>query len=270
MTFLRVLAAHWIELWRRELRRQMDSRRYGYRMSDVGQSPRQVKLLAVSDQVDPRIHSGSLRQRMPDIDIVFGCGDVPARYLEFLADALDRPVYFVLGNHHEELTRKGIYGKRYDPMGCIDVGGKIHRDAHTGLLIGGFPGSPKYSRETDQQYSNTEVRWMMFKMIPALLWNRVRYGRFIDVLISHAPPRDINDRDDIPHRGFPSLRSFLRWFRPVVHLHGHIHIYDRNEAVETTYHDSTVINVYPFTQVELAVHRHARADRIISSGNHHG
>ncbi|MEA2514254.1 MAG: hypothetical protein QOJ59_3741, partial [Thermomicrobiales bacterium] len=27
---------------------------------------------------------------MPDVQIVFGCGDIPARYLEFLADALDR------------------------------------------------------------------------------------------------------------------------------------------------------------------------------------
>ena len=80
-------------------------------MSDAGRSPRQIKLLAVSDQVDPRIHSASLRQRMPDIDLVLGCGDVPARYLEFLADALDRPVYFVLGNHHEEADPEGPVGQ---------------------------------------------------------------------------------------------------------------------------------------------------------------
>ena len=122
----------------------------------------QLNLLAVSDQVDPRIHSGSLRQRMPEVDLVLGCGDVPARYLEFLADALDHPVYFVLGNHHEELTRKGMSGHRYEPMGCIDVGGKVKRARLiTGLILAGFPGSPRYSRETDQQYSDNEIRWMM-------------------------------------------------------------------------------------------------------------
>ena len=232
--------------------------------------PRFVNMLAVSDQVDPRIHSASLRQRMPDLNVVLGCGDVPARYLEFLADALDQPVYFVLGNHHEELTRKGPFGKRYEPMGCIDVGGKIVRDPGTGLLIGGFPGSPKYSRETDQQYSDHEVRCMIVRMTPTLLWNRLRYGRFIDVLISHAPPRHINDREDVPHRGFRPLRRFLRWFRPVVHLHGHIHIYDRTECVETEYHDSTVINVYPYRRLSLAIAPRARAERVSPEGGGNG
>ena len=40
-------------------------------------SPRQssmsIRALAVSDQIDPRIHSSSLKERMPDIQIVFGC-----------------------------------------------------------------------------------------------------------------------------------------------------------------------------------------------------
>lgn len=100
--------------------------------------PLRVKILAVSDQVDPRIHSTNLRDRMPDINLVVGCGDVPARYLEFLADALDRPVYFVFGNHHEEQTRKGPEGKRYEPMGCIDLGGRVRRDDPSGLLLAGF------------------------------------------------------------------------------------------------------------------------------------
>src|SRR3954453_7178301 len=119
-------------------------------MTDA-KAPTSVKLLAVSDQVDPRIHTASLRERISDIDIVVGCGDVPARYLEILADALDRPVYFVLGNHNEELIRKGFEGKRNEPMGCIDLGGKVRRNECTGLIFAGFPGSPKYSRETDQQ-----------------------------------------------------------------------------------------------------------------------
>jgi hypothetical protein len=239
-------------------------------MSDTDPSPRQIKLLAVSDQVDPRIHSASLRERMPDIDIVLGCGDVPARYLEFLADALDRPVYFVYGNHHEELTRKGELGKHYEPMGAVDLGGKVCQDQGTGLIIAGFPGSPKYSRETAQQYSNNEIRWMMVKMVPRLLWNRLRRGRYLDVLISHAPPRDINDRDDIPHRGFPPMRTFLRWFRPAVHLHGHIHVYDRNEPVETPYYDSMVINVYPYARVELELRPCTRAERVIDPGDNCG
>ena len=223
---------------------------------------RHVRILAVSDQVDPRIHSATLRSRMPDIDLVLGCGDLPARYLEFLADALDRPVYFVLGNHHEELTRKGLFGARYEPMGCIDVGGRVQCDPITGLIIAGFPGSPKYSRETEQQYSDREIFMMMLRMLPRLTLNRMCKGRWLDVLISHAPPRHINDREDVPHRGFRSLRAFLRWFKPAVHLHGHVHIYDRNEIVECAYADSTVINVYPYRRLLLDTSGSARAEWI--------
>jgi uncharacterized protein len=239
-------------------------------MTDERAAHRHIQILAVSDQVDPRIHTATVRERMKSVDLVVGCGDVPARYLEFLADALDRPVYFVLGNHHEELTRKGFEGKRYEPMGAMDMGGKVRRDSETGLIIAGFPGSPRYSRETAQQYSNREITWMMYKMWPRLMYYRLRYGRYVDVLISHTPPRFINDREDIPHRGFPPLRTFLSRFKPAVHLHGHIHIYDRNEKVETPFCETTVINVYPYRTIELTAEQNARTTLIRESATSDG
>jgi hypothetical protein len=209
------------------------------------------KALAVSDQIDPRIYSSTLRERMPDVSVVFGCGDLPARYLEFLADALNKPVYFVLGNHLEELTRKGEAGRPYQPMGCIDIGGRVVRDEMTGMILAGVPGSPRYTDGEEQQYTETQISWMLFKMRPRLLWNRFRHGRALDVLITHAPPRDVNDRDDPPHRGFKALRRFLERFHPAYHLHGHVHLYDRNEPSEVDFEQSRVINVYPYKVIEF-------------------
>jgi Icc-related predicted phosphoesterase len=234
-------------------------------MTDGSWTSNRIDILAVSDQVDPRIHTATVRERMAGVNLVVGCGDVPARYLEFLADALDRPVYFVLGNHTEELTRKGMAGKRYEPMGCVDLGGKVRRDSFTGLLMAGFPGSPRYNRETDQQYTDREITWMMYRMVPHLLYNRLRYGRYLDVLVTHAPPRHVNDREDITHQGFPALRTFLKRFKPTVHLHGHIHIYDRNELVETPFCESMVINVYPFRRIALNPEHSARPTLISES-----
>lgn len=210
-----------------------------------------VRVLAVSDQIDPRIYSATLRERMSDVQLVFGCGDVPARYLEFLADALDKPVYYVMGNHCEEVTRAGSRGAPIQPMGCIDLGGRVVRDPSTGLILAGIAGSPRYSDEQGHQYSERQVRWMMWKMAPRLLWNRFRLGRSVDVLITHSPPRDINDREDIPHRGFIAIRGFLARFRPRFQLHGHIHIYDRGEQVRTEFLDTSVINVYPYKVLDL-------------------
>jgi Icc-related predicted phosphoesterase len=210
-----------------------------------------VRSLAVSDQIDPRLHSATLRERMPDVRIVFGCGDIPARYLEFLADALNQPVYFVLGNHLEELTRKGEDGKRYQPMGAVDLGGRVVRDKGTGLILAGLPGSIKYCDCGQEQYTESQMLWKVIRLAPRMLWNKIRYGRSVDILISHAPPRDINDRDDPPHRGFRAIRRFLRWYKPAYHLHGHIHLYDRNEPNTAQFEQTTVINVYPYQVLDL-------------------
>lgn len=218
-----------------------------------------ISVLAVSDTIDPRIHSSSIKERMGDVSIVFGCGDVPARYLEFLADALDRPVYFVYGNHLEELTRRGARGKSYQPMGCVDLGGRVIRDDWTGLILAGIPGSPRYTDGEEQQYTEMQIRWMIWRMTPKLLWNRIRHGRSLDVLITHSPPRDVNDRLDPPHRGFKALRGFLRRFRPSYHLHGHIHIYDRNETWSTMFAETDVINVYPYRRIEFRLDERGHA-----------
>lgn len=210
-----------------------------------------IKVLAVSDQIDPRIHSSTLKERMPDVQIVFGCGDVPARYLEFLADALNKPVYFVYGNHLEEYTRKGVEGRPYEPMGCVDVGGKVLRDEATGLILAGIPGSPRYTDGEEHQYTENQIRWMMLRMAPKLAFNRLRHGRAMDVLITHSPPRDVNDRDDPPHRGFKALRRFLARYQPAYHVHGHVHLYDRNQPFESDFCGTRVVNVYPFRVLEL-------------------
>lgn len=210
-----------------------------------------INVLAVSDQIDQRIYSPTLRQRMPDVDLVISCGDLPARYLEFLADALDKPVYYVLGNHAEELTRGGDKGRRRYPLGCIDLGGKVVRDAHTGLIFAGIPGSPKYNDYEPVQYTEFQVGWMMLRMAPRLILNKLRYGRALDVLVTHAPPRDINDRPDVAHRGFKALRKFLGRYRPRYHLHGHIHLYDRTEPHTADFAETRIINVYPYQVLDL-------------------
>jgi Icc-related predicted phosphoesterase len=210
-----------------------------------------IKALAVSDQIDPRIHSSTLRERMSDVSIVFGCGDVPARYLEFLADALNKPVYYVFGNHLEELTRRGERGKPYEPMGAINLGGRVVRDEFSGMILAGVPGSPRYTDGEEQQYTESQIAWMLLKMTPRLLWNRLRHGRALDILITHSPPRDVNDREDPPHRGFKSLRNFLKRYHPVYQLHGHVHLYDRSVPSEVDFERTRVINVYPYKLIEF-------------------
>lgn len=210
-----------------------------------------LRVLAVSDEVDQRIYSSTIRDRMGDIDMIISCGDLPASYLEFLTDALHREVYYVLGNHAEEITRVGERGIPRHPEGCTDVGFKVVRDPLTGIIIAGLPGSPRYSDRDPVQFTEFQMKWHMLRMAPKLLWNRIRHGRAVDVLVTHAPPRDVGDREDEAHRGFQSMHTFIRWWKPRWHLHGHIHLWDRTIDPRQELHDTSIINVYPYQRLDL-------------------
>lgn len=210
-----------------------------------------LKVLAVTDEVDPRIYSTSLRQRMGDVDFVVSCGDLPASYLEYLTDSLHRDVYYVLGNHAEELVREGQRGEPRHPLGGTDLGFKVVMDKRTGVIFAGLPGSPRYSEIAPVQFTEGQMTLRILRMMPRLIWNKLRHGRAMDILVTHAPSRDVGDREDAAHRGFKVMRKLIKWARPKYHLHGHVHLYDRSESHIHKLHETEVINVYPFQRLDM-------------------
>ena len=100
------------------------------------------------------------------------------------------------------------------------------------------------------QYSELQMAFKVWRMLPLLMVNRILYGRYIDVLITHAAPRGIHDGTDQAHRGFKVFLWFMEHFRPRFLLHGHTHLYGRGER-HGRYHDTQIINAYPYYLVEL-------------------
>ncbi len=206
-----------------------------------------IPILAVTDEVDPRVHSETLRQRMGHVEFVVSCGDLPASYLEFIADALNRPVYYVLGNHTRRCSRQSAC----KPSGAIELSGKVVQDPGTGLILAGFPGCLRYEDDQPAQFTEREIGLMAMKMAPRLHLNRLRQGRALDLLVTHAPPRGVNDRSDPAHLGFETFRGFLEQWSPAYHLHGHVHLYDRSQPFQQRFGDTEVINVFPYRLLEL-------------------
>jgi Icc-related predicted phosphoesterase len=62
-----------------------------------------------------------------------------------------------------------------------------------------------------------------------MILNKIRYGRFLDIFVAHAAPYGIGDGPDPCHRGLKAFNLIIKWFKPSYFLHGHIHLYDRNE-----------------------------------------
>jgi hypothetical protein len=208
-----------------------------------------MRILCVSDQVDPLVYSPRMRERFKDIDLVLSAGDLPPEYLGFITSMLNKDLAFVAGNHDlGELEAHGI--SRWDAdksagarsaTGAVDVGFRIRKAE--GLTILGLPGSMLYN-DGDNQYSELGMSLRIAFLAPRLLLNKLIRGRAVDVVLTHAAPRGIHDRDDPCHRGFKCFLWLMRVFKPKWLVHGHIHLYDLADVRISSYHETTVINAF--------------------------
>ncbi|MDH5606946.1 MAG: metallophosphoesterase [Anaerolineae bacterium] len=206
-----------------------------------------MKILVVSDKVEEQIYSSQIKQNFAGIEAVIGCGDLPYYYLEFIVDTLSVPVYYVRGNHAKKVEF-GETVNRTSPGGAVDLHRKMERCGN--LLLLGFEGSLRY-RPGPFQYTQLEMWLMALGQVPRLVWNRIRFGRFLDILVTHAPPWLIHDRRDLPHQGFKAIRWMVEVFQPRFHFHGHIHSYDSSEKFITRHKGTQIVNAFGHKVVDV-------------------
>jgi len=202
-----------------------------------------VKILTVSDKVVDSIYNPAIKERFGDVDLVLACGDLPPYYLEFIVTMLNVPLLYVFGNHDQgTFTADGEF--KHAPEGCLNVDERVVKVK--GLLIGGLEGSMRYSHRGDHQYTEGEMRYKALRMAPTLWWNRLRHGRALDILITHAPPYGIHDGADLCHTGFKTFLHMMDIYRPRYLIHGHRHVYRPHTPTRTTYHHTQVVNCYRY------------------------
>lgn len=210
-----------------------------------------MRFLTVSDEIVPSIYSLSIKQRYGDIECVLGCGDLPYYYLEFIVTMLGRPCFYVFGNHdHPEQTSNGE--TLTEARGCILLEDRVV--LHNGWLIGGLGGSIRYNDDDGPQYSEQQMLIRAWRMTPQLLLNKLRHGRHLDILLTHAPPLGIHNGPGRPHRGFKVFLNFMDRFRPRYLIHGHIHrSYGFSATTETRYKDTMVVNTAGYRLLTAAL-----------------
>jgi Icc-related predicted phosphoesterase len=212
-----------------------------------------MRTLVVSDKVEAILYSGGIVDRFGDVELVISCGDLPFYYIEFIVSMLNKPTYFVFGNHGSEVQYHSGKGDSWQVASAPQGATNLHcRTAKVGpLLLAGLEGSMRYNNSSQSQYTDMEMWLNIRHLAPKLLYNRLRYGRWLDVLVTHSPPLGIHDKSDLAHTGFRSFLPFMRWFKPRYLLHGHIHLYRHNEVTETRYHHTEIINIYPYRVLDL-------------------
>jgi len=217
-----------------------------------------LKILCISDQIDPLVYSPRIKERFSDIDVILSAGDLPLDYLDFIISSLNRPLFFVFGNHHtEELKhhKRQIQThfiefdeKEYEGCGAIHIGSKVRNEGQ--LILAGLGGSMRYNNGINQ-FTDFEMFLEILKILPKLLWNRIAHGRYLDILLTHAPPRGIHDKKDKCHTGFKSFLKFMKIFKPKYLVHGHIHLYDLSDIRCTKWENTVVCNAYSHYVIDL-------------------
>jgi len=218
-----------------------------------------MKILCISDERDTLVYSDRVKSRFNDIDLVLSAGDLDLDYYGFIVSALNKPLLFVFGNHNlENITDyrreyadtfggPSIHPEQIKSYGATYVGGKVIRVGN--LIIAGLGGSMKYN-DGQNQFTETGMFLFALRLLPALIFNRIFHGRYVDILLTHAAPWGIQDGDDRPHRGFKAFLWFMRAFKPKYLIHGHIHLYDINAVRFARYGRTTVVNAYEHVVID--------------------
>ena len=173
---------------------------------------------------------------LDDFDLIISCGDLSRPYLEFLVTMARCPLLYVRGNHDDRFALE-------PPEGCVCIDGELY--VHEGVRILGLGGSYRYKRGRNM-YTERQMR----RRILGLGFKLLRHRGF-DILVTHAPARNINDFDSLSHRGFECFNTLLQRFKPRYFIHGHIHKnYGMNIPQRTVLGDTTVINAYEYCVIE--------------------
>ena len=199
-----------------------------------------MKILALSDRVVEQVYSPAVRERYPGVDLILGCGDLPAYYLEYVECQFNVPLLYVPGNHDPDNFRV---------PGGQDIDGRVARVQN--LTLTGLGGSRRYKADGRHQYSEAEMRLRLIPILPRLLWRRIRFGHGTDILVTHAPPKGIHDGPDLAHTGFDAFQRLIRAVRPRLVLHGHVHLWSGTETRETQLDGTRILNVYPVQVIDL-------------------
>lgn len=238
-----------------------------------------MKFLCVSDQIDPLIYSPGIKERFKDIDAVLCAGDLPLDYVDFIVSSLNKPTFFIFGNHNLEdfhLYHRQNSAITAGHLNMAEIGNSAafngfgHGAEYAGfksirtnifftnpktgkktpLLITGASGSIRYNNGMNQ-YTDTQMFIKLLLMIPKLLINKILYGRYVDIFLAHATPRKVHDLEDNCHKGFSCYNWFIKKFKPVYFVHGHIHLYDSRAERVTEYEGTKVVNAFGYTVIEL-------------------
>jgi hypothetical protein len=197
-----------------------------------------IRILAVSDVLEPTLIDARNRSALAPIDFIVGCGDLDQDDLAFVADAFDAPLLYVHGNHDTNERWRERQESCPEPIQSTAT------CQQAGLSIAGltWPGV----RDRRGHRSETAA-WMQ-----AVRLATRRLGRLEPLIVlSHVPPLGSGDvASDAYHRGFKGYRWLLHRLEPMLWLHGHTPLAAARDW-QVKVGPTTIVNVTGAVLIEL-------------------
>lgn len=195
-----------------------------------------ARILLLSDEIDPAYYQNWTPERLKGIDLIISCGDLSARYLEFIATLFNGYVLYVPGNHDQGYLH-------HEPGGCINIDGRIF--TWKGIRFLGLGGSMRY-KPGPFQYTQKEMDRRVSR-----LWFSLMKSHGFDVLVTHSPAYETYDGKDLCHTGFRAFLHLIHRYRPRYFFHGHVHLnygqYPRMYSIDET----VVVNGFQSYVIEI-------------------
>ena len=205
-----------------------------------------MKILCISDRVEPMLHGPSLTSYARGVEAVISCGDLPFEYLEYIVTFLGAPLYYVLGNHDP-----GPDSPEY-PEGCTPLDRRIVEVRGEGgeVVLAGLSGSRLYSGGPNQ-YTERQMDRRATALSARIVWRKLTGRPVPRVFVTHSPPFGLGDAEDPAHVGFESFLDLIDRHEPSLWLHGHLHLYGPKEQRVVSRGDTKVVNVYGHRIIEV-------------------
>ncbi len=196
-----------------------------------------MKILVIADEESKVLWDYYDKKKLEDVDLIISCGDLKPEYLSFLVTMKTVPLLYVHGNHDDKYETR-------PPLGCTSIEDDLFE--YRGVRIVGLGGSMRYNNGHNQ-YDDYEMRKRIRKLAP-----KIRRHGGVDIIVTHAPARGINDGDDPTHRGFVGFAEMIEEYKPKYFLHGHVHLsYGREFKREIDLGETKVINAYEKYFIEI-------------------
>ncbi len=217
-----------------------------------------MKILAISDVVEPMLYGAALSSYTGGVEAVISCGDLPFEYLEYVITFSGAPLYYVRGNH-DPAEEKGA------PDGCISLDGRVVNAGD--LTLAGLSGSRWYSGGANQ-YTERAMRRRARMLSARISLGALGGRRRPNVFVTHTPPFGLGDREDPAHVGFEAFLPLIDRHEPPLWLHGHVHLYGPEIGSQRVSQrgETRVLNAYGHQVLDLGKSQEAPAGEVANVG----